>query len=154
MTGIEEKDLLWLVNKELESANKQFPLFHSEHEGYAVILEEVEEVKEQVENVDKVMNMMWQHIKLNCLEPRSSVITSKLKKAALDLATEALQVAAMAQKMKVSMYLNNCEGGFIDSCKKCKHLNISSNNLCKIKGCKIFDYKDECDKFESRCKNE
>ena len=32
-----------LVEIELSAANERFPQFHSAHEGYAVILEEVEE---------------------------------------------------------------------------------------------------------------
>jgi hypothetical protein len=33
-------DVIALVHKELESANKKFPLFHSAHEGYIVLKEE------------------------------------------------------------------------------------------------------------------
>ena len=38
-----ENDVRALVDKELDAANERFPQFHSAHEGYAVILEEVEE---------------------------------------------------------------------------------------------------------------
>lgn len=38
-----ENDVRALVDKELTAANERFPQFHSAHEGYAVILEEVEE---------------------------------------------------------------------------------------------------------------
>ena len=37
-----KKDVEKLVVKELNSANEQFPLFASLHEGYAVMLEEKE----------------------------------------------------------------------------------------------------------------
>lgn len=36
---------------ELNRANEKFPLFNSRHEGYAVVLEELEEAKEAMENV-------------------------------------------------------------------------------------------------------
>ena len=36
-------DVKTLVFKEMNSANKQFPLFRSAHEGYAVIKEEIED---------------------------------------------------------------------------------------------------------------
>lgn len=36
------------VMEELERAQVKFPVFHSQHEGYAVLLEEVEELKEAV----------------------------------------------------------------------------------------------------------
>ncbi len=39
-----------LVKKELESANKKFPLFNSAHEGYAVIKEELDELWDEIKN--------------------------------------------------------------------------------------------------------
>ena len=36
-----KEDVELLVQKELESANKKFPMFHSDHEGYAVLKEEL-----------------------------------------------------------------------------------------------------------------
>ena len=41
MNAIKE-DVEKLVQKELESANQRFPMFHSDHEGAAVIYEEIE----------------------------------------------------------------------------------------------------------------
>ena len=41
-----------LVQKELESANQRFPMFRSDHEGAAVIVEEIEEAKAELEEVD------------------------------------------------------------------------------------------------------
>lgn len=38
------KDVRRLVNKELEAANRKFRQFASPHEGYAVIVEELNEV--------------------------------------------------------------------------------------------------------------
>lgn len=38
-----------LVEIELAAANERFPQFRSQHEGYAVILEEFDEAKEQLE---------------------------------------------------------------------------------------------------------
>ena len=37
----EKSDVEKLVQKELESANQKFPMFRSDHEGAAVIYEEV-----------------------------------------------------------------------------------------------------------------
>ena len=39
------KDLSVMARDELERANHEFPPFASDHEGYAVILEEFEEMK-------------------------------------------------------------------------------------------------------------
>lgn len=38
-----EKDVRLLVKKELRAANQNFPMFHSAHEGWAVIREEMSE---------------------------------------------------------------------------------------------------------------
>ena len=38
------------VNTEIASARKHFPAFHSHHEAYAVILEEVEELWDCIKN--------------------------------------------------------------------------------------------------------
>lgn len=43
------KDVEALVQKELDAANEKFPLFHSAHEGYAVILEENDEIKKTLQ---------------------------------------------------------------------------------------------------------
>lgn len=37
-----ESDVEKLVQKELESANRRFPMFRSDHEGAAVIFEEIQ----------------------------------------------------------------------------------------------------------------
>jgi len=62
-----------MVRRELSDARKRFPPMHSVHEGYAVILEEVDE--------------LWS--------------ATKLKPAARnpqDLLTELVQIAAMCQR--------------------------------------------------------
>jgi hypothetical protein len=72
-----------IINKiveELESANQNYPLFNSYHEGYAVLLEEVDE--------------LWDEVKKN---------PSKQEKWRLK--TEAIQVAAMAIKFLQSFDL-------------------------------------------------
>lgn len=43
-----EKDVKALVSKELENANRLNPLFHSQHEGFAVIVEELQEAAEEL----------------------------------------------------------------------------------------------------------
>ncbi len=44
------KDVLLLVTGELERARSLFPSFHSGHEGYAVIREELDELWEDVKH--------------------------------------------------------------------------------------------------------
>lgn len=66
-----------LVKKELESANSKFPLFTSPHHGYAVILEELDELWDEIKNDKHPMSKSNQK-------------------------DEAVQVAAMAIKFLVS----------------------------------------------------
>ncbi|MDF2537428.1 MAG: hypothetical protein K0S76_449 [Herbinix sp.] len=50
-----KNDVICLVFKELKSANEKFPPFNSDHEGYAVIKEEVEEAQECFNNINTAM---------------------------------------------------------------------------------------------------
>lgn len=54
-----ENQVRELVAVELSAANERFPQFHSVHEGYAVILEEAEELKEEVEKTDSYLAFAW-----------------------------------------------------------------------------------------------
>ena len=67
------EEIIKLILEELESANKKYPNFHSTHEGYAVIKEEVDE--------------LWDEIK-----------KSKYTQANRMMINEAIQVAAMSIK--------------------------------------------------------
>ena len=97
------KELLSAVSKladeELNRSYEKFPKFNSPHEGYAVILEEVDELKEEIFGHDKIdgsMKWFWNNIKHNSKYRQESI--NELKDAALHAAAEAIQVAAMAQK--------------------------------------------------------
>ncbi len=74
-----QKEVFKLVEKELESANRKFPLFNSSHEAYAVIKEELDEY--------------WE-----------CVMKDRCKAEQRD---ELKQVAAMAIKAIVSLYAIN-----------------------------------------------
>ena len=88
-----EQDVRALVEKELAAANERFPQFHSAHEGYAVILEEVEECEGEFDAMQYCLNCLWRQTKCNVpTEPK------ELQNAAVRLACEAIQVAAMCRK--------------------------------------------------------
>lgn len=95
------KDVEYLVNQELTVANKKFPLFQSDHEAAAVIREELEEAQEALEELEKAYDVMWVNIKCNYLDA-SAICSENLHKIAVDLACEAIQVAAMAKKLVAS----------------------------------------------------
>lgn len=87
-----------LAEKELLAANERFPLFTSAHEGYGVLLEEVDETADAVAVLRAELNSLWNKIKQN--EP---VAAGEVYNAAAHTAGEAIQVAAMALKMAQSM---------------------------------------------------
>lgn len=89
-------DVEKLVQKELESANQRFPLFRSDHEGAAVILEEIEEAKTELEEIEDNFHNLWSLVKDN--DTRSSTYAGWVFASSIRLACEAIQVAAMAQK--------------------------------------------------------
>lgn len=92
------KDVELLVKKELESANKMFPLFHSVHEGYAVIWEEVEEAQEYFADTKSNLGSIWIGVRSGYDKESYEIAALDLKNSAIGLAIEAIQVAAMAQK--------------------------------------------------------
>ena len=90
-------DISVLIEGELLSANKTFPMFASDHEGAAVILEEIEEVKEALCGVEAYYAELWDSVKEN-RDVEARVCAGGLKHEAKNVAAEAVQVAAMAQK--------------------------------------------------------
>lgn len=93
--NVVENDVRILVDKELAAANERFPQFHSQHEGYAVILEELEETKESLCNMELTLKQAWGHIKDN-RSARFELVLAGL--VAQNAACEAIQVAAMCRK--------------------------------------------------------
>ena len=84
-----------LVQKELGAANQKFPVFHSDYEGAAVIFEEIEECKVNQTRIETVFSYLWKYVKRDTMDIN---LMNGLKKEAIYLACEAIQVAAMAQK--------------------------------------------------------
>ena len=91
-----KSDVEKLVRKELESANQRFPMFRSDHEGAAVIVEEIEEAKAELEEIDDNFHNLWCLVKDNDI--RSSAYAGWVFTSSIRLACEAIQVAAMSQK--------------------------------------------------------
>lgn len=88
---------------ELARANEKFPLFASNHEAYAVILEEFEETEEELHRAKISLEVVWNLIKddlpTNVLEERFKTG----RKTMLLCACEAIQTAAMFEKAICSM---------------------------------------------------
>lgn len=92
-----------LVRKELESANERFPLFHGSHEGFAVLLEEAEELAEESDEIEKIMNSWWMYLRRDENIDIQKKRVDKIRRHAVDAAMEAIQVIAMCDKFKMSL---------------------------------------------------
>lgn len=88
-----------LINEELEAANKEHGQFHSLHEGYAVLLEEFEETQSELDEVRRYMDYMWGHIK-DDNNTCTQHFAARVQNVAMRAAAEAIQVAAMALKIR------------------------------------------------------
>lgn len=94
MNAVKE-DVEKLVQKELESANQKFPVFHSGHEGAAAIIDGLQEIREIMDDTDNMFKGLWRCVRhdLNG-EPNAEAIYDN----SIEIACEAIQIAAMAQK--------------------------------------------------------
>ena len=90
-----ENQVRELVKIELAAANERFPQFHSQHEGWAVILEEQVELGTEFDKIKGYMGDIFNKIIEN--NPVSLEI-GLVQIHAINAACEAIQVAAMAQK--------------------------------------------------------
>lgn len=90
-----ENQVRELVAVELSAANERFPQFHSVHEGWAVIREEVEETREQLDAAERYLNYLWGRVKENCSAKEQAEYVEMF---AINASCEAIQVAAMCRK--------------------------------------------------------
>lgn len=95
------KEVTSLITKaiaaELESANEKFAQFSSIHEGYAVLLEEVEEARADMESIEVYLKTLWSAVKRDynksCYKSAYDV-----KCAGVRAIHELIQVCAMCDK--------------------------------------------------------
>lgn len=93
-----------LAEEELKRANARYPKFNSMHEGYAVMFEELQETKEELDKAESAIAYMWEEgVRTDCAENTGNA-NRLLSKYATALIQEAIQVLAMAYKMED--YLN------------------------------------------------
>lgn len=93
-----------LTETELKAANEKFPLFASSHEAYAVIFEEFDEAREELEMVEYSLDKFWTEVKENESPEVKNKRLTRIYENAVKLAIEAIQTAAMARKGILSSY--------------------------------------------------
>lgn len=90
-----------LVAEELQAANNTYSPFHSLHEGWAVLKEEIEEAHDDLLNAELFLQRMWRGVKEDDAE-KCKGEALRIETFAKHLAAEAIQVAAMAEKFIAS----------------------------------------------------
>jgi len=94
------KDSEEIIKKELQKANESFRAFASTHEGYAVTLEELEELKERVEQAEEYLKNLWILTKENATKETFEAVLNDANANGVQLVAEAVQTAAMFQKFQ------------------------------------------------------
>lgn len=85
-----------LVQNEYDMAAEEHgPVFHSNHEAFSVIIEEVAESREELAKIVDSMGDLWSAVRNDEV---CSWVLSDIENHAMMLACEAIQVAAMARK--------------------------------------------------------
>lgn len=82
--------------------------FHSYHEGYAVLLEEFQEARDELRAVHACVGAVWKDVKSDGLDASR---IDDVKRHAVRAAAELVQVAAMAEKMKYTKELFDSANG-------------------------------------------
>lgn len=100
-----------IVDDELKRANKIHPLFHSDHEGVAIIEEEIMEAKADFGMLD----CMFENLKSNVYRDnteyiRETELVENIRKSAELAAAELIQVIAMCDKFKKSQEARDGNG--------------------------------------------
>lgn len=89
-----------MIDEELARALNEHGEFHSIHEAWAVMKEEVEELEYETNAIIARINMMWLDIKDGEAYGYIQIDIDKIMAFAINAICEAVQVAAMANKAK------------------------------------------------------
>lgn len=146
-----KEDVEKSAQKELEFANHKFgKTFHSNHEGYAVLKEKIEDVEQALEIAKTYLNSLWIGVKNNSVHESN---IQYLKMYAEKLAYKAIQLIAMTQKFIDSQKESNNDRDVTKS-DYIKNMsdeelayflaNYFSCELCRLKDTSICKSADLC----------
>lgn len=93
-----------LTETELKAANEKFPLFASSHEAFGVIFEEFDETRDELESLEYSIDQFWSDVKENSSEDVKNDRLTWIYEKSINLAVEAIKIAAMARKGILSSY--------------------------------------------------
>jgi hypothetical protein len=91
------QDIEILIGNELENARNRFSNINSSHEGYAVILEEFEELQEEVNNFQQNLQSLWKAVKSNENSAQSESI-KLMEDLSKHVIKESIQLSAMCRR--------------------------------------------------------
>lgn len=96
-----------LIDKELKRAEDKFgAVNNSDHESYAVLLEEWEEFVQTLNGIEANLNRFWEAVKTNCSFDTKTKYLLEMKKFVESSLGELIQVAAMVKKAKNTISYN------------------------------------------------
>jgi len=91
-----------LIQDEFTKASEKFPDFNSSHEGFAVLLGEIEELDEDMDLLRVCKDVLWKNVKSNNLSGQQHAII-ELKAISFHAIKEAIQVAAMVERFEQNL---------------------------------------------------
>lgn len=94
-----KENILQAIEKEKEAAILNHGYFHSDHEFWAVLKEEVEELQDATSKINLIsvfLSQIWDAIKED--KSPNNIDLSAIKLSAKNIAFEAIQVAAVIDK--------------------------------------------------------
>lgn len=94
-----EKLVTDAIIAEVQNARKHGEKYNSNHEGYGVLLEEIDEVNDALGFLEEHKKALWQMVKADC-DSGIRIELTHILSCAIDVAKEAIQVAAVAYKFK------------------------------------------------------
>lgn len=99
-----------LVEREYGRAGVTFGLSnHSDHESFAIIMEELDEAGEEFDSFFKQLGLFWALVKSNASDNEKFNQLKRMEVTALLAACEMIQVAAMAKKAAITV----CDRGAV-----------------------------------------
>jgi len=98
-----------LIESELKEVDEKWTNYHSHHEAYAVIKEEVEELQWEIERVDSWLGMYWDKVKNPKVKVRldEKGLLNQVKNHAHNAIKEAVQVYVTALRVERLINKNN-----------------------------------------------